>query len=168
MMTLRETATQPGELKVPWDLREWAPPAQLLAWVEEELDALDWDNPELVQAAEQRLQYGPRSLLTLLVYAYLVAIYESEEIVSACYTDQVLRSLCGGKVPGPGSVKRFRRENRGLLRWCLARLLLRAVREHYEAGDAALPAGIRRHLEDLATQRLDIARHLDRTAYGLE
>ena len=43
---------------VPWNLSEWTTKAQLLAWVQEELGALHWDNPELVARLRRQRNFA--------------------------------------------------------------------------------------------------------------
>ncbi len=35
------------QLALPWDLREWFTPTVLRQWISEEIDSLDWNNPQL-------------------------------------------------------------------------------------------------------------------------
>jgi len=166
-MTAEMQTTEAGEkLHFPWDLSEWVEKRQLLQWVEEEVGSLDWSNPELLEYLKSYPNYRPRTMLSLLVYAYATGAYESEEIVRSCYEDAALRSLCQGSVPTPNVIGRFRRENRGLLKWALEQLLKRALRSKYSLGDTLLPAGLRRHVMDLAIERLNMARHMDRASQG--
>ena len=79
-----------------------------------------------------------------------------------CYSDPTLRELCEGAAPTAREVIAFRRENRGLLRWFLVELFKRALKA--KCGEFLVPPGLKRALFDLATERLDLARHLDRGA----
>ena len=68
-------------------------------------------------------------------------------------------------VPTTRELGRFRKENRGLLKWCLAQVFKRALRTRYDLGEF-IPSGVRQYLLRDASDRLDIARHMDRAAQG--
>ena len=115
---------------------------------------------------EIRIPDRARVLLTVLSYAYCTGVYESEEVSELCGTDATLRQICGEEVPSTRMLDRFRRENRGLLKWVLVQILKRALRARYNLNTSMLPAGLKQHLVDLATERLDLARHMDRAGEG--
>jgi len=166
-MALEIQMSEPQEkLSFPCDLTEWVDKKQLLQWIEEEIGGLDWSSPELLEYLEAHPEYQPKSMLCLLTYAYATGAYESDEIVRNCYEDKAFRALAQGRVPATNAIGRFRRDNRGLLKWALEQLLKRALRAKYSLGDTLLPAGLRRHLTDLAVERLNMARHMDRAAQG--
>jgi hypothetical protein len=166
-MTLEmQTSDQQERLVLPWDLSEWVEKEQLLQWIDQEIGALDWSNPELLEYLRSHPEYQPKSMLGLLTYAYATGVYESDEIVRNCYEDQAFRALSQGQVPTTHSIGRFRRDNRGLIKWALEQMLKRALRTKYSLGDMLLPSGLRRHLMDLALERLNMARHMDRAAQG--
>jgi hypothetical protein len=157
--------SQPG-FPIPLDLSQWAEKPLLLQWVVEEIDSLDWSNPELVQILHSNPKFQPRFLLVLIVYAYATGRYESEEVADTYYSEPVLRHIFPEQAVSPNAVKRFRRDYRGLLRWGLAQVLRRALRHHYDLGEAAIPAGLNRMIVQAATVRLDAARHFDRSTIG--
>src|SRR5215813_8592365 len=161
-----QIADQSGRLGLPWDLSQWIDKKTLLQWVTEEIDALDWANDELVAHLHLHPDYRPRMLLTLLTFAYATGACESGEIAEGCYQDKTLRLICAGDPPTPTAIARFRRENRGLLKWSLAQLFKRSIKTRFELDDAFFPAGLRRHVMDVAVGRLDVARQLDRGASG--
>ena len=166
-MMLEMQTTEPQErLVLPWDLTEWVEKRQLLQWTEQAIGSLDWSSPELLEYLRAHPEYQPKSMLSLLTYAYATGVYESDEIVRNCYEDAAFRALSHGQVPTTNSIGRFRRDNRGLLKWALEQLLKRALRAKYSLGDGLLPSGLRRHLMDLAVERLNMARHMDRAAQG--
>ena len=150
----------------PWDLREWAAQDRLLEWAKAEIETLDWQNAKLVAYLHAHPEYRPKMLLTLLTYAYVTGVYAAEDITDQCYSEETLRRICEQYPPTTPSVMNFRRENRGLLKWCLAQVLKRALRENFALGDSLLPAGLRKYIADAALTRLDLARHLDRSSFG--
>jgi hypothetical protein len=166
MRSYVKTGARDDDLVVPWDLTEWVDPAALRLWITEEVETLDWNHPEVVAILRTYRTFQPKTMLCLLTYAYATAVFESEEIVRRCYSDEGFRLIAGGHAAETADVvARFRRENRGLLKWCLAQVLKRAIR--VKAGDVLLPAGLKRHLLDVAVLRLNVARHLDRGDEGL-
>jgi transposase len=172
MMTLTENMKATPEadpsrrLGLPWDLSQWVDKNTLLHWINEEIDSLDWTNTDLVAYQRSHPDYRPRMLLGLLTYAYATGACESGEIAEGCYQDNILRKICLGEPPTPTAIARFRRENRGLLKWSLAQVFKRAIKTKFEFDDAFFPAGLRRHVLDASVGRLDVARQLDRGASG--
>lgn len=166
MMLEIHTSVPQEKLVFPWDLTEWVEKEQLLQWIEQEIGGLDWSNPELLNYLKAHPEYQPKLMLCLLTYAYATGVYESAEIVRNCYEDWAFRTLSEGHVPTTNAIGRFRRENRGLLKWALEQLLKNALRAKYSLGNMLLPSGLRRHVMDLTVERLNMARHLDRAAQG--
>jgi Transposase domain (DUF772) len=151
---------------IPWNLSEWAEAREVLSWLEAEIGSLDWNNPMLADFLKSNPEYRPRLLLTLLSYAYALGVCESDEVVAFYHKDAALRRLFPAETPDAREISRFRRENRGLLKWCLLELFKRVLREKFQLGDTLIPAGLRRYLVDTATARLDAARDMDRGAHG--
>jgi transposase-like protein DUF772 len=155
--------SQDHRLTLPLDLGAWIDKAILREWIEEEIGTLNWSNPELVAYLAANPAYKPRRMLGMLTYAYATGLFGSEEIVRNCYEDEHLRSFCQQESPTAISIKRFRRENRGLLKWCLQQLFKRAFRNRFGLEDRFIPAGLQRYLDHAASTRLNIARQMDRT-----
>jgi hypothetical protein len=151
---------------VPPDLSTWADKPLLLQWIVEAVDSLDWSNPELVQILRSNPKFQPRFLLVLMIYAYSLGKYDSEEVADAYFSEPAFKRLFPGQAPTTSSLMRFRRDHRGLLRWGVTQILKRALRHHYDLGDAVIPAGLNRLLTEAATVRLDAARHFDRSLQG--
>lgn len=166
MRSYLKSGARDENLVVPWDLTEWVDKAALRQWIAEEVETLDWNNPEAVAVLRTYRTYQPKTMLCLLTYAYATAVFESDEIIRQCYSEESFRLISEGHAPETANVvSRFRREHRGLLKWCLGQVLKRAVRS--KAGEVFLPAGLKRHLLDAAVMRLNVARHMDRGAEGL-
>ena len=151
---------------MPWDLSQWVDKSLLLAWVREEVGRLDWANPRLREHLEANPKFRPRLMLCLLTWAYVTGLFESLEIAEASARDSRWEDLTEGQPPSVNAVTRFRRENRGLIRWCLLQVLKKATRVHCNLKESRLPAGLRRHLEEAAALRIDIARQMDRGSSG--
>lgn len=156
-------AEPPRKLSVPWDLSEWLDKSRLLARITEDIDSLDWKNPEMIEFLRANPNFQARFLLILITYAYALGVCESEEVVEVYYRDAELRSRLPGQPPSPRAITRFRRENRGLLKWSVAQVMKHALRSRFELGDITLPPGLRRMLNDAAATRLDVGRHMDRS-----
>ena len=166
MMTSVQPNAGDEKIDIPLDLSEWCQKGTLVAWIKEELETLDWSNPELIAYLGAHPAYQPKPWLSLLSLGYATGNFESDEIVRLCYADETFRSLCPGPFPSPAELQRFRRENRGLLKLLLTEILKRTVKARFSLGDGLLPAGLRRFLLETANVRLDIARHVDRAAHG--
>jgi hypothetical protein len=159
-MTITASMTaRTDALGLPWDFTEWIDKEQLLKWIAADVETLEWDDRNLVAFLRAHPEFRPKTLLCLLTYAYATGVFGSDEIVSGCYEDKILRSICNGPAPMRHEILAFRRENRGLLKWFLVELFKRALRS--KLGDFLIPPGLRQRLIEAAAARLDIARHID-------
>ena len=149
---------------IPWDLSEWVQKDVLLAWATDEASTLDWTHPEVAAYLQKHPRYRPKEMLLLCAYAYSIGFFESDELVGISQRDPAVRQAMSDYSPSIRGIRRFRKENRGLIRWILIQLLRRTFREQ-GLGDL-LPAGLRRLFEENATARLDLARHMDHAARG--
>ncbi len=161
MRTEGQALVRGGELSLPWNLGEWVDPATLRAWVEEEIATLDWGNPAVLEYLRRRPGYDPRRLLALVSFAYLTGTFESEEVEHRIRSDEEMVKIASGASRPfvADGLSRFRRENRGLVKWVVAQVLKRALRA--QLGDAPVPAGLKRRILDAAATRVDQARQLD-------
>jgi hypothetical protein len=156
-----EAMAEQESFALPQDLTEWLGAALVMEWVEEEVERLEWNQPGVQAYLKQHPDYCPKMMLSLLGYAYATHVLGSEDIVTRCYSDTTFRLLSRGNAPTATEVMRFRRENRGLLRGILYGVFVRALKEHYGSDALLLPPGLKRLLLDSATERLDVARHMD-------
>ena len=163
-LTAEEKVQQPDEFGLPWDLSDLAPRTLLLECIDKQLQTIDWTNPAVTAFEAKHPEFRPKMFLGLLSYAYATGIFASEDVVEACYTDALLRSICENDPPTVRGISAFRRENRGLLQWFLVELIKQAIRHHLNAGDFLISPGLKRYLADAAVARIDIARHMDRGA----
>jgi hypothetical protein len=157
------TAEPPRKLSIPWDISEWLDKPSLLARITEDIDSLDWNNPGMIEFLRANPNFQARLLLVLITYAYAMGICESEEVAELYYGESELRRQLPGQPPSPKAITRFRRENRGLLKWSITQAIKHALRSRFELGDATLPPGLRRMLSDAAATRIDVGRHMDRS-----
>jgi hypothetical protein len=153
-------------LGIPLNVAEWVDADLLKTWVIEEVETLDWANPELQKYLQAHPDFRPKDLLCLLIYAYATSLLESEEIVGALLGQGSLRDLWRGPGPSAKEIGKFRKENRALLKWGLVQVLRRALQQKFQLGDIRFPSGLRKVLIDSATERLELARHMDRAAQG--
>jgi transposase len=160
-MTLLDASLRQEKFSIPWDLSEWVDRPSLLRFISADLETLDWASPELQVFLATNPAYRPKVMLQLLTYAYATGLFESEEIARGCEQNEILRSLAENQPPSTNSIVRFRRENRGLLKWLLAQVFKRVVQNRFDLGNTPVPMGLRRYLEDAAGARVDTARHLD-------
>jgi hypothetical protein len=100
-------------------------------------------------------------LLTLLSFAHLTGPLSSEDVVKKCSEDPLFSLISQSNPPAADEVRRFRRENRGLIKGLVAPVLLRAVREQFGLGSGLVPAGLKKFIVDNVVERLDLARYMD-------
>ncbi|HYV27045.1 MAG TPA: hypothetical protein VFA77_05905 [Candidatus Eisenbacteria bacterium] len=180
------SAAPDRRFSLPMDLTPWVGKETLLAWTIEEVEQLNWANPELVAYLRANPAFRPKMLLCLLTYSYASGNFASEDIAQSCdaaaiqgalsgavprtidylvkitEAQTVVRSLCGDDPPSANAIRRFRRENRGLLKWCLAQVFRRALEKRFDLSETIFPAGLKRYSVHAAEVRLDIARQMDR------
>jgi hypothetical protein len=164
---MMEKNSKREEQRIPLDLGEWIAPERITQWVFEEVAALDWGNPTLQQYLQKHPDFRPKELLCLLIFAYATSLLESDEIVDVLRRpESQLRNFWKGPEPNAKDIGKFRKENRALLKWGLVQILKRALEQKLQLGEIRLPAGLRQTLVVSATERLDLARHMDRAAQG--
>ena len=152
------------ELSIPLDLGEWVPVAQLRDWIMSDVAKLNWTNPSLLDVLRKHPDFEPKALLNTMTFAYATGVFAAEEIMRRCSEDETFRGVRPNLPPRVAELKRFRIENRGLFKWCLASVIARALKAQIIEGDSieTLPPGLRRYVVENATERLDNARHMDR------
>jgi len=152
------------ELAIPLDLGTWVSGAQLREWIMSEVAKLDWTNAALLELLRKHPDFEPKALLNTMTFAYSVGVFSADEIARCCSEEAEFRGVRPKLPPRPAELKRFRRENRGLLKWCLAKVITQALKTQFIEGESidAFPPGLRRFVVENATERLDVARHMDR------
>jgi len=161
MNTETKVEQAPNRFKVPWDITEWIGKPGLLAHLVEDIDSLDWSNPELLEFLKANPKFKPRFLLILISYAYSIGICESEEVNELYFQDAELKKHLEGEPPSAKAITHFRREHRGLLKWAVTQAIKHAMRSHFQLGNAAIPPGLMRAIRDAAGVRIDVGRYLD-------
>jgi len=154
------------ELSIPSDLSEWVPVSQLREWIQTDVATLNWSNAELIELLRRYPEFEPQALLNTMTLAYATGVFGAEEIARHCSVDPQYRPVRPKLPPLSGDLKRFRKENRGVFKWCLVNLITRVLKAQFVEGDSIeiLPPGLRRYVVENAVERLDIARHMDRSA----
>jgi hypothetical protein len=165
IMTVKELNPREA-LGIPLNVADWIDPDLLKAWVVEEVETLDWANPELQKYLKAHPDFRPKDLLCLLIFSYATGLLESEDIVGALQRQEGLRDLWKGPEPTAKQIGKFRRENRALLKWGLVQILKRAVQHKFQLADIRFLSGLRQGLVDSVVERLDLSRHMDRAAQG--
>ncbi len=156
--------TEKEELSIPLDLSAWTPTSQLRDWIMSDVATLNWTNPELLELLRKHPDFEPKALLNTMTFAYATGIFGAEEIARHCSEDPDFRGVRPKLPPISEELIRFRKENRGVLKWCLAKVVTRSlISEFIERDDiTTLPPGLRRFVVENVIERLDIARHMDR------
>lgn len=151
------------ELAIPLDLGNWVSAAQLREWIMTEVARLDWTNAALMELLRRHPDFEPKALLNTMTFAYAIGVFSSDEIVRRCSEEPEFHGVRPKLPPRSAELKRFRKENRGLLKWCLVCVITQALKTQFLEGQSieTLPAGLRRFVVQNATERLDIARHMD-------
>jgi hypothetical protein len=155
---------EPEELLIPLDLTAWATPAQLRDWIMSDVATLNWTNPELLELLRKHPDFEPKALLNTMTFAYATGVFGAEEIARRCSEDREFRGVRPKLPPISAELKQFRKENRAMFKWCLAKVITRALTSQFIERDSieTLPPGLRRYVVENAIERLDIARHMDR------
>src|SRR5207253_2479368 len=96
----------------------------LLHLVLEAVQAADWSLAQ--PSAEQDGRFRPQMMLTLLAFCYASGLYGSRDIEWATRIDRTIRYICAHQFPDWLAIRRFRRQNRQLLKQCLMLVLERA------------------------------------------
>jgi hypothetical protein len=156
---------EPKEPSIPLDLSEWVPVSRLREWIMEDVATLDWTSPELLELLRQHTEFEPKALLNTMTLAYATGIFSAEEIARRCSVDVEFRAVRPKLRPITAELKAFRKENRAILKWSLAKVITHALKAQFIECDSieVLPMGLRRYVVENATERLDIARHMDRS-----
>jgi hypothetical protein len=150
---------------IPLDLTEWVPAPQLAEWILADVAGLNWTSPELLELLRQQPDFQPKALLNTMTLAYATGVFAAEDIARRCSVDPMFRPVRPNLPPIANEMKQFRKENRGILKWTLAKVIGRALKTQFvEAVEIErLPAGLRRYVMENAIERLDLARHMDRS-----
>lgn len=153
-------------VSIPPNLTDWVSKAQLRQWVLEPLAELDWSSPELAVMLKRFPSFEPRAVLASLSLAYACGIFGADDIVGCCSRDPEFRPIRPALPPRIQEFSSFRKLNRVLLKAVLAHVIAKALKTQFVEGEdiVQFPPGIRRLILENATERLDIARHMDRTS----
>jgi hypothetical protein len=140
--------------------------SQLREWIKADVATLNWSNSELVELLRRYPEFEPQALLNSMTLAYATGVFGAEEIARHCSADPQYRPVRPKLPPLAVDLKRFRKENRGVFKWCLVNIITRALKTQFIEGESIelLPPGLRRYVVENAVERLDIARHMDRSA----
>ena len=130
MMTMEE------KLTISLDLGTWVSAAQLREWIMNEVAKLDWTNEGLLELLRKHPDFEPKALLNTITFAYSSGIFSADEIARCCSEDPEFRGVRPKLPPRAAELKRFRKENRGLLKWCLVNVITRALKTQFIEGES--------------------------------
>lgn len=126
MTTIPFPTAEVGHSRVPCDLAGWLEESELLR-LALEASAETEDLPGIVRDPEPGGEgFSGPMLLSLLLYAYARGVLSAVDITGWVLVDPWLRYLCGGRVPGAGALRWFRRRHRAAIVRGLGRLLREA------------------------------------------
>jgi hypothetical protein len=132
-----------------------------VAWIEEEAERFCGIDPAGTERLLPPAGFDPSMMLRLLTFAYACRVFESDDIVQRCHSEAIFGGMCEAEIPSAQQLRSFRRSHRALLEKILARVILRAVRDRFGL-EAAMPyPELEADLRDRASERLNIARHMD-------
>src|SRR4051812_36070888 len=55
-----ENLEQGDPLGLPWDIGEWVDKHELIAWIDAELEGIDWTNPTILEFEQKHSQFRPK------------------------------------------------------------------------------------------------------------
>jgi hypothetical protein len=131
------------------------------------LDAVQAADPVLLAEARRVQGLRPEMLVTLLTYCYATGLYDSRDVIAAIRTDPTIRYISAGARPDWQTLRRFRRNNRNLLRAALVYVFTQTWAFHFEIGEADYvdydwyESNLVRQLTLTAADRLDVAALMD-------
>ena len=154
-----------AELSIPLDLSVWVPAAQLRDWIMADVATLNWTNPELLEVLRKHPDFEPKALLNTMTFAYATGVFATEEIERRCSMDLEFRGVRPKLPPIASELKRFRKENLGMMKWCLVNVISRALKTQFIEGNTiqVLPPGLKHYVVENAIERLELARHMHRS-----
>jgi transposase len=150
---------------LPADLSDWVSKAQLREWVVEHVNSMNWDNPELNELLRRNRDFEPKALLCTITLAYAIGHFGAEDVMRACSRDPQFRPIRPNLPPRVEDFSAFRKFNRVLIQETLHNVMLRALKTQFVDADefAIFPASLGRMAAANALDRLNLARHIDRS-----
>src|SRR5258708_5560447 len=123
------------ELAIPLDLGTWVSAAQLREWIMSDVAKLDWTNAALLESLRKHPDFEPKALLNTMTFAYSIGVFSADEIARCCSEEPEFRGVRPKLPPRAAELKRFRKENRGLFKWCLVNVITRALKMQFIEGE---------------------------------
>jgi hypothetical protein len=145
----------------PADPCEKADPCLIKMWIEQEIQALDWNAPQTACYTEPGSEHRPEVMLCLLCFAYATGLFGSEVIARACWSNTLLGTICGGRAPSAQEVRSFRRRNRCILQRILANVFMQAALSQFPTDRHSVSPALEQDLHNRAAHRLDLAWQMD-------
>src|SRR4051812_17048127 len=94
-------------------------PASLVQAVQTAVRDVDDRMLRRVARLDAGVAFQPRTLLAMITFCYAKEIYGSEQIEDVMRRDTNFRQLCKNEFPDARLIRRFRRENRDAVQWCV-------------------------------------------------
>jgi len=94
-------------------------PVSLVQAVQNAVHEIDERMLHRVARVDAGLAFQPRTLLAMLTFCYAKEIYGSEQIEDVMRRDLNFRRLCQNEFPDAHLIRRFRRDNREVIYWCV-------------------------------------------------
>jgi len=113
-----------------------AEPRSLAEAVQAAVSAVDESTLRPVARRDAGLAFQPKTLLALVTYCYARGTYGSTDIEDMLRRDVHFRQLCRNEFPGANVLRRFRRDNREDIWFCLTAALRFMAEQKVATGSA--------------------------------
>jgi transposase len=110
-------------LLLPPDLRDWIPQDDLVHFVIQAVEGLNFATFKVNAKGSGSAQYPPHMMLSLLIYCYANGVFSSRRIERATHRDIAVRYLTGDTHPDHDTICTFRRENFDAVASCFVHVL---------------------------------------------
>ena len=148
-------------VELPANLRLWFCDSTVICWIRQELEKQGGAQRQPGRAQRQSADDDATNLLSVLAFGYASLVFASDEIANACRCDPAFWQLCHGHAPFAHELRSFRRHNRRFIESLLTVIFARAITHKFGLMSALLPAELQEDLRRHASERLDLARHMD-------
>jgi transposase len=113
-------------LLLPYDLRDWLPPNDIVHFAIEAAELVTIERFKVNESGTGDVQYHPHMLLALLLYCYSHGVLSSRRIERATYRDVAVRYICANRHPDHDTICTFRVRNKDAIAEAFLQILLLA------------------------------------------
>lgn len=130
--------------------------------------------PRGEEELKTRYECQPRMLLTLLVYCYASGTYGSKQIQQATRENTMARYICAKEFPDERIIRKFRKENRLLVKQCLNAVFQQAWALKFDQAEADFlgfdwfESVLKAQIHSETADRIDLAIFMDVMQWDLE